>query len=142
MLAIILLAVVIAPVSAQSINILNAATFNTADTVSPDTIVSVFGTNLATITATAVSGSPLQTTLGGVTLTINGVQALLVFVSPASRGTFSTAINVSAASTPGIFSLEGTGDHDGAIVNAFASGLIAFSPTTGTLPHLPRGLYH
>jgi uncharacterized protein (TIGR03437 family) len=155
LLAIILLAIVIAPVSAQSIHIVNAATFNATDTVSPDTIVSVFGTNLTTTTASAVSGSPLQTTLGGVTLTINGVQALLLFVSPgqvnaviapatptgmgtavltSSSGTFSTAINVLAKGTPGIFSLEGTGDHDGAVVNAFTGGLIAFSPTTGPAP--------
>ena len=150
-----LLAAFLQPVFAQSIRVVNAASFNASGTVSPNTIVAVFGTNLTTSTAAAVSGSPLPTTLGGVTLTINGVPALLLYVSqgqvnaivgPATptgmgtavlqsaTGTFTTSITVTSAAPPGIFSLEGTGDDDGAIVNAFTAGVIAFSTTTNGSP--------
>src|SRR5207237_2982947 len=48
--------------------------------VAPDTIVSAFGTQLATQFAIA-STLPLPTTLGGTTVTVNGRPAGLLFVS-------------------------------------------------------------
>ena len=141
--------------AAQSIRVVNAASFNASDTLSPNMIISVFGTNLADTTASAKNGAPLPTSLGGVTLTINGTPALLFYVSPTQvnaivapatppghsdavltspAGTFTTTINVNAAAPPGIFSLEGSGTHDGAVLNAqtFQGG--AFSVNTNNAP--------
>jgi uncharacterized protein (TIGR03437 family) len=55
------------------------ATYHT--TGSPGMLVSVFGSNLANSTASA-SSNPLPYTLGGVTATVNGVAAPLLYVSP------------------------------------------------------------
>src|ERR1700693_977526 len=57
----------------------NAASY--AQTISPGSIVSIFGTNLANSIATA-SGIPLPTELGGSSVTVNGTKAPLFFVSP------------------------------------------------------------
>jgi len=61
-----------------------AAVVNAASSqpgVSPGGLVTVYGTNLAG-GVTASTGSPLPYTLGGVTATVNGVAAPLLYVSP------------------------------------------------------------
>jgi len=57
----------------------NAATF--ATTLSPGSLISLFGERLASGTAVA-SSLPLPTDLGGVSVLLNGVRAPLLFVSP------------------------------------------------------------
>src|SRR5207253_1702129 len=80
-----------------------------------------------------------------------GSEALLLYVSPGQvnaiiahntplgagnavltspTGAFTTAVTVDNAVNLGIFSLEATGTHNGAIVNAMTAGTVAFSPTT------------
>jgi uncharacterized protein (TIGR03437 family) len=54
--------------------VLNSASFDTTMPVAPGSLVSIFGTNLASTTATADS-VPLSTVLGNVSVTINGVAA-------------------------------------------------------------------
>jgi uncharacterized protein (TIGR03437 family) len=49
--------------------------------VAPGSIVSIFGTNLATAVYTA-AGTPLPMTLGGTSVSMNGVPAPLFYVSP------------------------------------------------------------
>ena len=49
--------------------------------VAPDSIVALFGSNLANSTYFAPS-IPLPTTLGGTTVSVNGIQASLLYVSP------------------------------------------------------------
>jgi uncharacterized protein (TIGR03437 family) len=61
-----------------SAGVVNAASY--AQPISPGSIVSIFGTNLANSTATA-SGIPLPKELGGTSVTVNGIKALLTFVS-------------------------------------------------------------
>ncbi len=68
-----------APVIAPG-GIVNAATSASAP-VSPGSLVSLYGTNLSSgISAAAVT--PLPTTLGGTTVTVNGTAVPLVYVSP------------------------------------------------------------
>jgi uncharacterized protein (TIGR03437 family) len=67
--------------SAAPVTTVNAASFLAAAPLAPDTIATVFGTNLSSATASAAS-QPLPTTLAGVTVLVNGVPAPLFFVSP------------------------------------------------------------
>src|SRR6516225_7079754 len=68
---------------AQSPVVNNGGVINAANGITPVTpgsLVSIFGTNLASGLAQANS-IPLSTTLNGVSVTFNGVQAPLLFVS-------------------------------------------------------------
>jgi len=62
-----------------------------AEPISPGSLVSIFGSNLATTTMTAQT-MPLPTELAGTSVTVNGTEAALLFVSP-------TQINFQAPST-------------------------------------------
>jgi uncharacterized protein (TIGR03437 family) len=115
----------------------NAASFAPGAAVTPGSIVAVFGTNLAVAVSSATS-LPLQTALGRVSVTINGVLAPLFYVSPiqinlqvplsvpgssaslvVNNGvSFSTPISVPLAPiAPGIFGYP-TGSQYGAIQHA------------------------
>ena len=59
--------------------VVNAGSY--AQPISPGSIVSIFGTNLASTTATARE-TPLPTVLVGTSVTLNGVKAPLFYVSP------------------------------------------------------------
>ncbi len=62
--------------------IVNAASYS-ADGLTPNAIVSLFGTDLSFETASATgSGGPIPTSLGGVTVYIGGTVAGLFYVSP------------------------------------------------------------
>ncbi len=63
--------------------VLNSASFDPTMPVTPGSLISIFGSNLAATTATADS-IPLSTALGNVSVTINGVPAPLngVFHTP------------------------------------------------------------
>src|SRR5437879_5141686 len=67
----------------QTVTVINAASFNPDRIVAPDSIAAAFG---AFVTQGNQSFSantlPLPTTLGGVRVTINGVNAGLFFVGP------------------------------------------------------------
>src|SRR5438270_276536 len=69
--------------SVASGGVLNAASFDRAMPVTPGSLISIFGSNLAATTATADS-IPLSTVLGNVNVKINGVDAPL-------NGVFHTA---------------------------------------------------
>src|SRR5436305_13290330 len=60
--------------------VLNGASFARGQAVAPGSIVSIFGTELATSLAQADT-VPLSNSLGGVSVTFNGVPAPLYFVS-------------------------------------------------------------
>jgi uncharacterized protein (TIGR03437 family) len=59
--------------------VVNGASYS--GNIAPGTWVSIFGTDLSTAMVTA-AGVPLQTTLGGVSVTFNGIAAPLSYVSP------------------------------------------------------------
>ncbi len=62
-----------------SASVVNAASY--AQPIAPGSLVSIFGTNLAT-TSTSEVGQPLPIQLAGTSVAVNGVQAPLLFVSP------------------------------------------------------------
>ncbi|HWB96842.1 MAG TPA: hypothetical protein VG672_09075, partial [Bryobacteraceae bacterium] len=59
--------------------VLNGASFAKGQAVTPGSLISIFGSNLATTSATADS-IPLSTSLANVSVTIGGIQAPLVGV--------------------------------------------------------------
>ncbi|MBK8315822.1 MAG: hypothetical protein IPL01_18150 [Acidobacteria bacterium] len=67
-------------VSAGPIVAVSAANYST-DSLTPSSIIAVFGTNLATASASA-PGTPLPTSLNGTSVRVNGVAAPLFFVAP------------------------------------------------------------
>ncbi|MBK7599936.1 MAG: hypothetical protein IPJ07_16015 [Acidobacteria bacterium] len=67
-------------VSAGPIVAVSAANYST-DSLTPSSIIAVFGTNLATA-STSAPGTPLPTSLNGTSVRVNGVAAPLFFVAP------------------------------------------------------------
>ena len=121
-------------ITAAQIAVVSAASYET--TVAPDSIVAIFGANLATQTVVAGDADPntpgiqLPTQLGGTTVEVNGQRAPLFFVSPAqvnvllpkttalgtadvivrsSNGTTNSGTAQIVQSDPGLFSIFGTG---------------------------------
>jgi uncharacterized protein (TIGR03437 family) len=144
-----------APAGAAKISaggVVNAATFVAApnNTIAPGALVSIFGTGLAPTTAGAAA-LPLPTALAGTQVTINGIAAPLIYVSPTqinAQAPFelttgsklnlvvkvaglpdSTAepVQVDAAS-PGIFAVTQSGAGSGAILHANFSLVNSGSP--------------
>src|SRR5947208_3553551 len=124
--------------TAQNLRIVNAASLSSGS-VSPGSIISIFGTQLTTGVNFTNDVQTPPTTLGGVTVTIGASAAALFYVSPTqinavvNPATPSGAQNVAVSSAgvthtgsvtidinapPGLFSLFGTGTRDGAILNA------------------------
>jgi len=60
--------------------VLNGASFATGQPVAPGSLVSIFGTNLAS-TSSAATSVPLSTSLGNVVVTFNNIAAPLNYVS-------------------------------------------------------------
>ena len=144
---------------APSVNeggVVNAATFSRPS--APGSIVSIFGTNFASALATA-STVPLSTSLGGVSVTFNGVAAPLFFVSAQQinaqlpsglTGTTASVVVTGAGGpstartieinqvTPSIFTLNQQGTGQGAVF--FANSLVlaarvgAFAPNLESRP--------
>jgi uncharacterized protein (TIGR03437 family) len=127
--------------------VLNGASFALGYPVSPGGFVTLFGTGLATQTATA--RLPYPALLGGVSATVNGKAAPIYYVSPTqitlivpysvtgttatfivtSNGTTSNTVDVPfAATAPGIFSSTQNGLGDGAVQHANFTNVNADSP--------------
>ena len=66
--------------SVASGGVLNGASFATGQPVAPGSLVSIFGTSLAS-TSSAATTVPLSTSLGGVSVTFNNIAAPLNYVS-------------------------------------------------------------
>src|SRR5260370_14196805 len=141
--------------SAQVTSVVNAASLVSNTTLAPGSIITIFGTHLATGVAVASSAKNPPQSLGGVSLSVGGAAASLFYVSPSqinavmspatplgpqtlvvtsTTGTFSSNVTIDKSGPPGLFSLFGTGTHDGAILNAVTFALGAFSVTTGKGP--------
>jgi uncharacterized protein (TIGR03437 family) len=135
-------------------SIVNGASF-LAGPVSPGELVSIFGTNLGPTTGINFTpdNSHVDTTLGGTTVTFNGVAAPLTYVgalqinaivpyevaevAPGSsinvtvnyNGVISASFMVTTTATaPGIFSANQTGNGQGAILNSNESANNASNP--------------
>jgi uncharacterized protein (TIGR03437 family) len=137
------------------IRVVNGASFMQDASLAPGAIISIFGPSLANTTALAPDFSNLPTTLGNITVSIGSTQLPLFFVTatqinawiPASiapghytltiqspTGRLTKDIVLAANSSPGIFSLFGTGTRDGAIQNGVTYQLGPFTPTTNGAP--------
>ncbi len=142
-------------VSAQSLRIVNAASMSPVS-VSPGSIISIFGAQLNQDVAYATNVQNPPTTIGGVSVTIGGAAASLFYVSPAqinavvnpatpagaqtvtvtsaTSGAHTGTVMIDPNAAPGLFSLFGTGTRDGAILNAVTFLLGDFSTHTANSP--------
>src|SRR5271163_943894 len=68
---------------AHTITLMSAASYQQNAAISPGAIIAIKGEGMASVTMTAPDPTHPPTTLGGVTLTINGVPCGLYYVSPA-----------------------------------------------------------
>ena len=132
--------------------VVNAASFRSNELV-PGSIVSLFGTDLATTTASAV-GLPLPDVLAGTRVEVNESPAPLFYVSPTqinfqvpwrvASGTLGVirinfsdtnmAITPTVPASPGIFTVDHNGEGQGAVLIA---GTGSFATPVGALS---RGL--
>jgi uncharacterized protein (TIGR03437 family) len=124
----------------------NGATFTKGQPIAPGAIVTIFGSNFAAGTAFAQT-VPLPTSLGGTSVTFNGVAAPLFYVSPGQinaqapfdmatgqvqiqvhRGgvNSSTTVSSSASFSPGIFVMNQQ-TNAGAIVHSSDFSLVTAS---------------
>jgi uncharacterized protein (TIGR03437 family) len=138
-----------------NIRVVNAASFLEDTSLTPGAIISILGPNLANTTALATDLANVPHTLGNVTVTIRSTTLPLFYVSKTQinaridpsiplgaalltvnspTGTFTKNIVLSATSTPGIFSVFGTGTRDGAIQNAVTFALGPYTVTTNGTP--------
>ncbi|MGA2268739.1 MAG: protease pro-enzyme activation domain-containing protein [Bryobacteraceae bacterium] len=97
--------------------VVNAATSQPGS--SPGALVSVYGTNLASAIAGTV-GAPLPYTLGGVTATINGLPAPLLYVSP---NQINLQIPYAAGAGPAVIGVTSNG-----LAGGLQTQLVAASP--------------
>jgi uncharacterized protein (TIGR03437 family) len=140
---------------AHTITLMSAASYQQNAAISPGAIIAIKGTGMANVTMSAPDPTHPPTTLGNVTLTINGVPCGLYYVSPtqinavldasvtdpnalvvvqSDAGTFTTSTTITSPSSAGLFSLTGTGSGDGAILNAANYLNTGFSTTSGGAP--------
>ena len=142
-LSVVLLALPAAPAAiaqSTSITMVNAASYGR--TIAPDSLATIFGANLAQTTASATldPSGQLPTELASTSVTINGVLASLVYVSPGqinlvvpgglavgeadvlirstTSGSTKNGTVLVVASAPGIFTSDASGAGRGAILNA------------------------
>lgn len=116
--------------AAASVQTLNAANFR--QSVAPDSLAAAFGTNIAYSTAGA-TGVPLPTSMAGVTVTVNGVAAPLIYVSPSQ-------INyvIPASVSPGAASVNVA--YNGALIAAGQAAVESVSPSIFTWGANGQGL--
>ena len=143
--------------SVNSGGVVNAASFSSGSPlVAAGSLITIFGAQLADGTAFAHT-IPLPTSVGGVTVTLGGIQAPLLFASPtqinaqvpvelAGRTSAPLVVQINGASSPpeivllapaapGIFTLDQTGSGAGVILHASDS-----SPVTPGSPARPGEL--
>jgi uncharacterized protein (TIGR03437 family) len=130
--------------------VLNGANFAVGYPISPGGFVTLFGSGLGPQTAAVARSFPFPTTLGGVTVSVNGKLAPVYLVSAqqisfivpysttgttatviVNNGTASNPVEVPLAPTaPGIFSLTQNGLGDGAILHANFSAVNEANPAS------------
>ncbi|HVW07219.1 MAG TPA: hypothetical protein VHC90_01480 [Bryobacteraceae bacterium] len=135
---------------------MNAASWS--EPISPGSMIAIFGTNLAASPASA--SAPLPLTLGGTSVTINGLPAPLSFVSPGQvnaqvpssltapdRTIIAVAVAVTtaagsvgiqtglASASPGFFTADASGCGQAAALNIRPDGSVSLnSPSNSAAP--------
>jgi len=167
--AVIVLAVLAAPATmAQSaaFTVVNGASYGRA--VAPDSLASIFGSNLAATTAVATldANGQLPTVLASISVEINGVLAPLVYVSPGqinlvvpsgmsvgtadvlirstTSGSTKSGTALVVASAPAVFTSDASGAGPGAILNAVTfrpAPFLVQTPENGADPRTRIAVY-
>ncbi|MDR3701409.1 MAG: hypothetical protein P4L56_17305 [Candidatus Sulfopaludibacter sp.] len=136
--------------------IVNGASYDSTAPIPPGSFATAFGQNLCGQTATAQLSASGQypTTLGGCSMTVNGIPAMLTYVSSGQMnlvvpqtvgmGTASVVMNSGngaangsmtiGAAGPGVFSLDGTGMGNGAMLLGTTWQMGPFSTNTDGQP--------
>jgi uncharacterized protein (TIGR03437 family) len=144
----------------------NSASYASAS--SPDSLATIFGSNLAAATATAVldASGQLPTELAAARVEIAGVAAPLIYVSPSqinlvvpagidpgtvdvvvkstTSGVSRTASALLRAASPGLFTSDASGAGPGAILNAVTFAPAPFlvqTPANGADPRTRLAIY-
>jgi uncharacterized protein (TIGR03437 family) len=140
---------------AQDLRVVNAASLSSVS-VSPGSIITIFGSQLTVGTASTTNPQTPPTALGGATVTVGGTPAALLYTSPtqinavlntatptgvqtvtvssSAAGTHSGSVTIDTNAAPGLFSFSGSGTRDGAILNAITFLLGDFSTQTAGSP--------
>jgi uncharacterized protein (TIGR03437 family) len=161
----------------------NGASFASAQPMAPGSFAAVFGQNLCSQTAAGnwIAPGQLPTTVGNCSVTVNGMAAMLQYVSPGqinlivppnmSPGEATVAVNNGSQvmdgsmtiglAGPGIFTMNGMGVGEGAILNGmtwqpgpfsidtngrstvmstYVTGLDLSSPPTVSIGGMPAGV--
>src|SRR2546421_3308666 len=136
----------ILPLSAQTASFATVSAASYQAVVAPSSLAAIFGSGLATSTASATldSSGRLPTKLAGTTVDVDGEASRLIYVSPSqinfvipddtATGVASIVIRTALGSAlqgtvhvgdtaPGLFSLDASGKGPGAILNA-----VTFTP--------------
>lgn len=139
--------------------LVNAASFDPDKVVAPGSIAALFSQGLMTGDPLVATGLPLPTTLGGLTVKIDGIAAPLFFVSSAQvnlqvpsgvdlgaatvevfSGASTTPIATGAAtiaeSAPGVFTLSQDGKNQAAALNSDFSVNADFEQRPGSRPEV------
>jgi uncharacterized protein (TIGR03437 family) len=136
--------------------VVNGASFDPSQPVAPGSFAAVFGGNLCSQTMAGgwIAPGQLPTMLGGCSLAVNGIPAMLQYVSqgqinfvmPDGVGSGQATVTVNngpqmmsgtltaGAAGPGIFALNGMGMGEGAMLNATMWQMEPFSTTTTGQP--------
>jgi uncharacterized protein (TIGR03437 family) len=114
--------------------VLNSASFDKTMPVAPGSLITIFGSNLASTTASADS-VPLSTALGGVSVTVNGVAAPIHDIS--HQAAFDQLnVQLPAATLSGTAQMIVTNNHQSSAstpfqVGPFSPGIFTFPPGVG-----------
>lgn len=142
--------------SRGQMTVVDAASFNPGQPLAPGSFAAVFGPNLCgqTMVASWIAPGVLPTDLGGCSVEVAGMPAMLQYASPGQINiivpaglmpgmasvsvhnggqTFSGTVQI-AAGAPGMFSMNGLGLGDGAILHGSLWRSGPFSVTTGGQP--------
>jgi uncharacterized protein (TIGR03437 family) len=138
------------------ISVMNGASFDSAQPIAAGSFASAFGQNLCsqTMAGNWIAPGQLPTMLGGCSVSVNGVPAMMQYVSPGqinfimpggvgsgqatvtihtgSQMMSGTALTGSAG--PGIFALNGMGMGEGAMLNSAMWQMGPFSTSTNGQP--------
>jgi uncharacterized protein (TIGR03437 family) len=119
-----------APAAPPSVATVNAASYTS--TLSPETLAVTFGANLTTGTF-AASALPLPTNLSNTTVTVNGIAAQLLYVSP-------TQINFVMPSSISAGTVTITVSSNGAVTGSGTATVTAVSPSLFTVSSDGQGV--
>ena len=106
----------------------NSASYQNA--IAPGELLTIFGTSLANTAASAPGVSPLPYTLAGVSATINGVAATMIYVSP---GQLNVQVPYSTGAGPAVLGVNNNGQIAGFAIQVAPAAPAIFSDGAGNV---------